>query len=181
MSDRSSYKFCSRGECGVSQSIASKAERMVRDAAKPIPAGETVKGQLRRAAKALGYRAGDWRVRAAWYGEASSWSAEAFEDLKLRYDHLLQKRAEAARRKKKKDQERIRQAQEEYRAIDERITRLETALGMVDPAFYGPDIDGFRAAALGYRAQANATSGEDRPMDEAADRDEHFEKGRERK
>jgi len=58
---------------------------MVREAAQPIPAGETVKGQLRRAARALGYGDGDWHITYAWYGRAGSWSATAFEELRSRY------------------------------------------------------------------------------------------------
>lgn len=84
MSDSQSFRVRSR-EGSVSSSIAAEAQRIVRDAAQPVPPGHTVKGQLRRAARALGYCDGDWRIRAAWYGEADSWSARAFEDLRARY------------------------------------------------------------------------------------------------
>lgn len=56
---------------------------MVRDAARPIAPGETIKAQMRRAWAELG-RPPMWRVRAAWYGEAGSWTAAAFEDLRMR-------------------------------------------------------------------------------------------------
>lgn len=69
---------------------------MVRDAAQPIPAGETVKGQLRRAARALGYREGGWRIRAAWYGEAAPWSAAALEELRDRYRLWNERQAKGA-------------------------------------------------------------------------------------
>lgn len=89
----------SEGQMG--SSIALEAQRIVRDAASPIPAGETVKGQLRRAARALGYSAGDWRMRSAWYGEASTWSAAAFEQLRDR--HRLWRRRQAARSQSEAD------------------------------------------------------------------------------
>ena len=83
MSDKASCQFCSREGRAVS-SIAAEARGIVLDAAGDT-AGLTVKGQLRKAARALGYRDSHWRIRAAWYGEAQSWSAEALEDLRARY------------------------------------------------------------------------------------------------
>lgn len=77
MHDRSSFSTCSHA-------LADEAQRIARAAAEPVPAGETVKGQLRRAWMNLG-RPAMWRVRAAWYGEAGSWSAAAFEDFRARY------------------------------------------------------------------------------------------------
>lgn len=84
MSDRLPFQVCSREE-SMSHSIAFEAQKIVRDAASPVPPGETVKGQMRRAASALGFPGGHWRVRAAWNGEAGCWSAKAFEDLRERY------------------------------------------------------------------------------------------------
>lgn len=87
MSDGSSFRECSRveGVSNVSHAIAAEAQTLVREAAKPIAPGDTVKAQLRRAARALGYRDGDWRIRAAWYREAGCWSASALEDLRARF------------------------------------------------------------------------------------------------
>jgi hypothetical protein len=96
MSDLSSCHLCSRKEKSMSSSIAMEAQQIVRSAATPVPPGETIKGQLRRAARALGYRDGDWRVRAAWYGEAASWSASAFEELRERHRSWNQKQARLA-------------------------------------------------------------------------------------
>ena len=84
MHDNQSFQKCSR-EDGMGQSIAMEAQSIVRRSAEPVAPGETVKGQIRKACRALGYNDGDWRIRAAWYGEAASWSAEAFEELKSRF------------------------------------------------------------------------------------------------
>lgn len=84
----------------MSSFIACEAQRIVKDAASPIPAGETIQMQLRRAARALGYRDGDWRIRAAWYGEASTWSAASFEQLRDR--HRLWRQRQAARSQSEK-------------------------------------------------------------------------------
>lgn len=96
MPSKCSYKFCSRKERPVSSTIAVEAQEIVRAAAMPIPAGETIKGQLRRAARALGYRDGDWRIKAAWYSEAGSWSAEAFEELRVRHREWREKQTRLA-------------------------------------------------------------------------------------
>ena len=83
MSDKASCQFCSREGQSVS-TIAVEAQDMVLKAAGDV-AGLTIQGQLRKACRALGYRDGHWRIRAAWYGEAESWSAKALEDLRARY------------------------------------------------------------------------------------------------
>ena len=70
-------------------SISFEAQRMVREAAKPVRRGATVKEQMNAAARSLGYPAGHWRIRAAWNGEADSWSAVAFQELKDKYDGMV--------------------------------------------------------------------------------------------
>lgn len=80
----------------VSSSLAIEAKRIVRHAAEPVPAGETVKGQLRRACRALGYPDSDWRISDAWYGRAGSWSAAAFEQLRSRYSVWRERQAKGA-------------------------------------------------------------------------------------
>lgn len=83
---RMQYVFRKRSrEESMSSALATQAQEMVRHAAEPIPPGETVKGQLRRSARALGYGDWSWRIEAAWYGRADSWSAAAFEELRARY------------------------------------------------------------------------------------------------
>jgi len=68
MNDRSSFRKCS--EMDAMSAVALDAQRMAREAAHPVEAGETVKAQMRRSAQNLRYPVGDWRVKAAWYGEA---------------------------------------------------------------------------------------------------------------
>jgi hypothetical protein len=80
----------------MSASIATEARRLVMSAAEPVSAGETVKAQMRRAWERLG-RPSWWRIRAAWYGEASCWSAAALEDLRNRADHWSTKQRERGR------------------------------------------------------------------------------------
>lgn len=79
----------------MSQSIATDAQRIVLDAAGPS-AGRTIARQMQDAARALGYRAGSWRVRAAWYCEAGAWSAAAVEDLRERYRTWREKQGRLA-------------------------------------------------------------------------------------
>lgn len=113
MRDNQSFRKSSREE-SMSTIVATEAQRMVRDAARPIPAGESIKGQLRRAARALGYRDGDWRVRAAWYGEADSWSASAFEELRRRHAAWRERNAASAQAK-------LDSAAQWYAALAERL------------------------------------------------------------
>lgn len=84
MSENGSCQFRSSEGHVVSRAVAIEAQEMVLKAAGNT-AGLTIKGQLRKAARALGYADGSWRIKAAWYFEAGSWSAAAFEDLRARY------------------------------------------------------------------------------------------------
>lgn len=133
MSDNPSYKFCSR-EDEVSQSIAAEAQRMVFEAAMPVTPGKSIKAQLRDAARALGYRDGDWRIRAAWYLEAGCWSSEAIELLRMRYEEMQRKRCDAKARRQAKQETDFLKEQDARRAelqfLKERIARLETAARM---------------------------------------------------
>lgn len=74
--------------------IALEMQRLVRSAAMPVQAGETVKGQQRRAWDAL-KRPPFWRLRAAWYGEAGCWSAASVEDMRRRDKERREKEARA--------------------------------------------------------------------------------------
>jgi hypothetical protein len=86
----------------MSQSIAIEAQDIVLESAKPIPAGKNVAWQMREACRHLGYNDGHWRVRAAWYGEAGSWSAAALEDLRSRYEKWKARQASLADAEQKK-------------------------------------------------------------------------------
>jgi hypothetical protein len=126
MSDNQSYQFCSRkGVREMGQSIAEEAQRMVRSAAMPIDAGETIKGQLRRAARSLGYRDGDWRVRAAWYGEAASWSAQAFVDLTERFEKWRERQEAKSKNESTKLADVYSETAERMRTINPELYRDE--------------------------------------------------------
>ena len=96
MRDRSSFHNRSSSEVGMSAALAVEAQTIVQRAAEPIRAGETVKAQMRRAWMNLG-RLPQWRVRAAWYGEAGCWSAAAMQDLREREARWSAREEEAGR------------------------------------------------------------------------------------
>jgi hypothetical protein len=131
----------------MSQAIAMEAQGIVHDAARPVAAGDTVKAQMRNAWVALG-RPPMWRVRAAWYGDAGSWSAEAFEDLRMRY-RVWRDRQEAIGR--------------ERASINrECLAKLREQLSQANPDLYRDAIDRIDQA-LGPMGNARSDSGaEDR-------------------
>lgn len=120
--------------------IAREMKAIVRFAAEPVPAGETVKGQIRRAWEALG-RPAEWRVRAAWHGEAGHWIAAAADDFRGRYDALVERRA---RQRAIREATEAARDREEAASVVARLDRLRAALSAADPDFYREDI-----AALG--------------------------------
>lgn len=83
-------------EGSMRSAIAREAQKIVKDAARPIPPGENIKGQLRRACANLGYPQGHWRVLAAWKGEAAAWSAEALDELRARSEAWGRRKASLA-------------------------------------------------------------------------------------
>lgn len=68
----------------MSNRIADDLQSCVRIPATPILPGETVAAQMRRSWERLG-RPKWWRLKAAWYGEAGSFSAVAAQDLQQRF------------------------------------------------------------------------------------------------
>lgn len=70
----------------IRENIAAEMLGLVREAAQPVAAGESIKAQIRRAWIALG-RPDFWRVRAAWHGEAGKWTASAVDDFRARASH----------------------------------------------------------------------------------------------
>ena len=116
-----SFRRCSQIGDRMSRALALEAQTIVRGAAEPIAPGETVKAQMRRAWTALG-RPPMWRLRAAWYGEAGSWSAAAFEDLRGRYRAWCEK------------QEREGRARTSIEI--ERLAGLRSFLAATDPDFH---------------------------------------------
>ena len=73
------------------QDIAAELQQVVFKAAGPIKAGMGIKAQINAACDNLGYPRGHWRVREAWYGEASNWRGKAIFYLLARYNRLCQK------------------------------------------------------------------------------------------
>lgn len=84
MSDKISFHICSRQADHMNTAIATEARDIVWAAAEPVRPGELVKTQMRRSWENLG-RPAWWRLKAAWYGEAGSFSAAAIADLQNRY------------------------------------------------------------------------------------------------
>ena len=136
MSERSSFRKCSERE--AMNTVAAEAQRMVFEAAEP-GAGETVKAQMNTAADNLGYPRGHWRVRAAWYEEAGSWSARAFRELEERYEAWKQRR-------KRRDADADRRAAGEARAHLTRLEHIRGALLQTDADFHRPEIDALQRA-----------------------------------
>lgn len=94
MSDKLSFHICSQNEEEPVSTLATDMQNIVFAAADPQP-GEIVKAQIRRAWASLGHPS-FWRVKAAWYGEAGSWSGTAVKDFERRDANRRQKE-EAAR------------------------------------------------------------------------------------
>ena len=114
----------------MSASIAFEARRYVKDAAGPIHAGESIKAQLRRSAANLA-PVPHWRVRAAWYGEAGSWSAAAMDDLRARW-RAWKAKQEATQEAKLHVETTLLRAQ---------VAALKEKLMASDPEFYCAEID----------------------------------------
>ncbi|WP_156949339.1 hypothetical protein [Mesorhizobium sp. WSM1293] len=73
------------------QDIAAELQDVVFKAAGPIKPGMGIKAQINAACDNLGYPRGHWRVREAWYGNASNWNGKAIFELLGRYNRLCQK------------------------------------------------------------------------------------------
>src|ERR1700710_576758 len=78
----------------MSSVIAEEMQSIVRQAAQPVAPGDTIKAQMVRSWERLG-RPAWWRLKAAWYGEAATFSAQAARDMQQRY--LRWRDAEARR------------------------------------------------------------------------------------
>lgn len=144
----SSFRKCSHSESEAMSAIAIDAQNMVRSAAHPVVAGETVKAQMRKAALNLRYPAGDWRVKAAWYGEAGSWGAALFRDFEERF--------------------RAWQAKQNVRANTIRsdalssLAALRDAYASIDPEAHREQIEGIERALLAAGYQPNPVGGTSR-------------------
>lgn len=73
------------------QDIAAELQKLVFSAAGEIKPGTSIKAQINTACDNLGYPRGNWRVREAWYGDASDWRAKAVFDMMARYNAYVQR------------------------------------------------------------------------------------------
>lgn len=151
MSDKLSFRQCSTGEHEIMKAIAIDAESMVKEAANPVQPGETVKAQLNKAALNLGYAAGDWRVKAAWYGEAGCWGAATFRNLQERYEAWRE-------RQERRANERASNAAAVLRS-------LRATLAEADPDFHREQISAIDAALLNEGGQAPSVGSGDSAVD----------------
>ena len=127
--------------------VALECQEIVRGAAAPVQPGETIKAQINRSCEALQFPRGHWRVVESWYGRAGCFSAEAYRDLRRRYEHWKDK------------QDRL--AKEEARLHAARLSRISEALSETDENFHRADIDALQHAI-------SQLSGGHRPLDSGA-------------
>lgn len=146
MSEKLSFNIRSCVEHEAMSAVALDAQSIVFAAADPVQPGETVKAQMNRAARNLGFKAGDWRVKAAWYLEAGCWSAALFRDFEERFEQWNARHERRAR-------------QHAANAIAP-LLALRASYAESDPDFYREQIVALDAALAGMGAGT-------RPLDEA--------------
>lgn len=138
--DGASLAICSSQGAEMSSAIALEAQQLVREAAGNT-SGLTIKGQIRQAARNLGYPSDSWRVREAWYAGAGCWSAQAIRDLQQKA--MAWRTREAARVqhdniiRAQRDRELLERSRDECRAtldeIEEQLAFIDTVLGTPGP------------------------------------------------
>lgn len=133
---RSWCRIVSRQGDEMSDAIAAEAREIVRQAA-GRSSGLTVKGQIRQAARNLGYTTENWRIREAWYGRAGNWSAQAIRDLQRRYLRWCERTAGQASAQDAFDRALLEETRARYladlAAIEARLAVLPDP-GSADPA-----------------------------------------------
>jgi hypothetical protein len=138
MRDNLSFQKCS-------ERVAEEMRRLVTAAAKPVSPGESIQAQMNKAHRHLG-RPSFWRVRAAWYGEAGTWSAAAIEEFRERYRSFRARQESAGKA-------------EAARLVAELIRTVE-ALRAVDEDFHSDTIAALQRAiheaGVSDRAMADA-------------------------
>ncbi len=93
------------------------------------------KGRIALLAREFGW--GHRRTRAIYNGE-SGVSLRAVEQAAI--DHW----------RRKKEAENVRASQAEYRALEDRLARVEALLATIDAEFHSPHVDALRAQARGF-------------------------------
>ena len=142
--DRASVQSVARNQSGMRNQrsgmhdqklggLAGEMSVLVKFAAEPVCAGESIKAQMTRAWNALG-RPPFWRVRDAWWGYAECWVGKAVDDFRMRGAALEAKKADAKDRK-------FQEFTSEVAIMGARIHRLRKALSSTDTQFYRKEID----------------------------------------
>ena len=134
------FKIVSRQGDDMSETIAMEAQEIVRRAAGNA-SGMIVKGQIRQAARNLGYTADSWRIREAWYGRAGNWSAQAIREIQHRFiqwrDREASRTAADQAARAARDLELLEKVRAEQRAelalVERRIAACKEALRVADP------------------------------------------------
>lgn len=145
MRDQKSFNSHSDRKELVVTALALEMRRIVQHAASPVQPGETIKAQQRRAWEAL-KRPPFWRLRAAWYGEAGSWSAVAADDLR--------RRDAERRRKEAKARDQASELAALYQGIAARLSSTDADFHRHDVAAL---LDAARSLGAGNSAVAEAT------------------------
>jgi len=117
----------------VRMSSVAEASDLVRQLAAPAQIGDTIKRQISHAARRIPF----WsysRTRDAWYGSPR---------MRIHADEILKLR-ELAR-----DTAAARDARNEFRLLQDRLARLETALGLSDEEFHRPTLVVLRGQTRG--------------------------------
>lgn len=130
---RDGLSFKKRTDDFEMNAIACEMERLVKHAAEPIAAGESIKAQMRRAWEALG-RPTWWRFRAAWYREAGAWPAYVVDDFRTRAAARHRKQEEVRARERTNAASVLADLRQHYAASDpelyrEQIAAIDAALG----------------------------------------------------
>lgn len=139
MSEKRPYKLEHRSNSAeiISMTAVAEAGRLLREVAEPVPAGDSVKAAIGRAARRVekhipAHFASRWhagRAEDIWRGEARGVWAEEMDAIRMAAD------AQAAE-----------EARSELAELDARLARLE-ALLVQDEEFHRPQVDAVRSMA----------------------------------
>ena len=146
MSEKSSKH--AENERVVFMNCTAEASHLLRRAAEPRPADDSIKAAIVRAARRAGI--GYERAKSIWYGEARRIDAHEMDRL----------RAVAAERQAKREEA----ARNEWNELADRIAAIEARLASIDEDFYRP-------ARAALRASMGAPVGAGRDGDRTVDGD----------
>lgn len=110
-----------------------EASFLVRRIALPAQIGDTIKRQIDRASRRIPFWSAS-RVKDVWYADPR---------IRIGADELADLRDIA------RDEAAAREARNEFRQLQDRIARIEAALGVSDPEFHSDAIDALRQSSGG--------------------------------